>query len=1102
MSVIFTLKKIQKISLLFFLLICCSSVNATTYYLRNNLTGAGQTGNWNDPTTWSTSSGGTTATNTGPSPKYPVAGDTVIYSGSSTNSITLNITSNAACASFTNQCTGAGSVVTFNFSSGVTLAISGAFSITTVATADKTVTLTGTGTMTVGGDIGVGTTITPTQSATKTVRLNFQGPDITLAGNLNIINNVASTKYLAAYVYHNTGKLSLTGTGLSGYINTYMNGTGLSSNNRYTTGVGTASVEFYHTGDVPIYAQYAACTPNFNASGTTVTYRGSGSQSYVYGTTYYNLYLNNSAGYTTTAPISIQNQFDMVAGNLSIPYNFAMDQNNTLGYGTMNISSGSGIQSTGGTFSLNSSTIVNYSGSVTAAGVEFISGTNDVNTKLKSLSINCSSFDLGADVAVFVKDAIAINVPNFTCNESSLNCKSITLSGNNSTYNSVLNTVYTSGLNTLFGNLIVNGTSIINGNVSAETTLNAASTVNGTINSNTINVNAVSTINGDITTGILNVNAATTLNNVQEIIETLNLAANLTNDSNVFVPNVNVSNNSTLTPSGEGTINISNVLSVDSGKVLNANDDITLVSDGNGTARVNQVSSGAIIGNVNVQRYLKNNKRCWRLLTAPVTGSSNNSIYVNWQNNGAQINNGEPANGTGADLWGPSDTYDPASNGLYYLNPSTHNFRKYNNGWTSVTNSMTEALFTASKNNAFLAFITHPAGLSVGVGLGDNGGNIATSDQASTNLLAKGQLLTGTQTYTINSNTYSLIGNPYASTIDFTSLVSSAGVNGGTVSPKLWVIDPAVSTFGNYVTWDPVNHWNDPNAQNSINQTTTIQSGQAFFVKGKTSASSSTFTIQESNKVSSTSFNVFGKTQNIDYDRLRMTVSKIENGSETHKDACVVAFYEGASNQVDDNDVQKFTNPAETLSFLNGTTTLSSEHRAPIVDGDVIFIKLSQAVESAYKLKIYTENFTFTGTAYLYDLFLGTNVALPIDGSVYEYTFNVTSDAASQGGRFKIVFSTVLSTVKNDNPYSIVAYPNPTTKSNGVNLNLGSLEYGSYNYKIVNVLGQEIQNGTIDKKQLNQEVAINFNNSIIEGWYAIQILEKNTILFTLPILIK
>ena len=84
-------------------------------------------------------------------------------------------------------------------------------------------------------------------------------------------------------------------------------------------------------------------------------------------------------------------------------------------------------------------------------------------------------------------------------------------------------------------------------------------------------------------------------------------------------------------------------------------------------------------------------------------------------------------------------------------------------------------------------------------------------------LRAKGSLLTGTQTYTINNTNYYLIGNPYASPIDFSNIIDENGDNGNTIAPKIWFMDPKLGTFGNYVTWDPVNQYSNPQAQNALN---------------------------------------------------------------------------------------------------------------------------------------------------------------------------------------------------------------------------------------------------------------------------------------------
>jgi len=264
--------------------------------------------------------------------------------------------------------------------------------------------------------------------------------------------------------------------------------------------------------------------------------------------------------------------------------------------------------------------------------------------------------------------------------------------------------------------------------------------------------------------------------------------------------------------------------------------------------------------------------------------------------------------------------------------------------------------------------------------------------------------------------------------------------------------------------------------------------------------------INENNKSSGNFNNTFGRTAartiNPNTQRIRVAVSKLEDNTDVHKDACVVGFYEGASNAVTGNDVQKFTNAAETLAFVNGNTSLSSEHRLPVVNGDVLFIKLTNATTSNYKLKIHTENFAFTGEAVFHDLKLGTSMAMPLDGSVFEYPFDVTSDATTQGTRFKIVFNTTLGIDETADLLGIKVYPNPSTNSLGITLNTGNLELGNYEYKILNVLGQAVQDGKIENVQINQEIKIDLNNAITSGWYTIQILNNNKIVNSLPVIIK
>ena len=78
-----------------------------------------------------------------------------------------------------------------------------------------------------------------------------------------------------------------------------------------------------------------------------------------------------------------------------------------------------------------------------------------------------------------------------------------------------------------------------------------------------------------------------------------------------------------------------------------------------------------------------------------------------------------------------------------------------------------------------------------------------------------------------------------------------------------------------------------------------------------------------------------------------------------------MGFYTGGNSAYDGKDVQKLSNPNEMLSFITDTRSLSSEHRAPIQDKRIFDFKIAQTTANTnYKLKIFTEDFTFSGQAF------------------------------------------------------------------------------------------------------------------------------------------
>jgi hypothetical protein len=580
--------------------------------------------------------------------------------------------------------------------------------------------------------------------------------------------------------------------------------------------------------------------------------------------------------------------------------------------------------------------------------------------------------------------------------------------------------------------------------------------------------------------------------------------------SNTYGVSINLDlkpNNLTITAScsilGTGKIDVLDVFDVPTSSIVNLTDkQISLISSASNTARVAKLLNNPTInGKVNVQRFLPNNKRSWRLLTAPVKGSSNNSIYYNWQNNGIY---GDIFY-TGIEIWGPTgdlsfdnDGYTVAGNGLISVVNSSYNLRTYDNtigSWTNVTNTVNEPLFNATANKGFLIFAPH----SFLNGTDYAGGYIP--NQSNLTAEASGALITGDVTYSnILTNKYYLIGNPYASPINFETILAEPGNEGVN---KIWVIDPTVGSLGAYVTWDTITGYS--NGGSSFSGNTILQSGQAFFVIASSTITS--LTIKESHKsdvITNTTLNKTSTAQNnTSTDLFRILLEKEVSGAYGNMDGCVAAFYTGGSNAVDGNDAIKLGNPGENLALFNANFSLSIEHRAPIEDNDFLTLRLTQAiVGSNYKLKLYTENFTYSGNAFLQDIFTGTTTQLPTDGSVFEYPFQVTSNSLSLGNRFRIVFQSSILNVNNLNGNYFSVYPNPAKIQDTITVLFHSDDSSAiYDYKIYTTLGQLIQSDVLNKQSTTATILL--TNKLTTGLYFIQLHNlSNNQNFTQSLIIK
>jgi len=327
---------------------------------------------------------------------------------------------------------------------------------------------------------------------------------------------------------------------------------------------------------------------------------------------------------------------------------------------------------------------------------------------------------------------------------------------------------------------------------------------------------------------------------------------------------VNNTGGGTVTISG-GPVDIFNVLTITEGNlVVGASPAaLTLHSTATQTASVAAIASGySISGNVSVQRYLTGGLgyRSYRLISSPVytaTVSSNNIYSINYLQTGMYLTGnagggfdktGNPtiylfredqipsnATFTSGNFWGISAINNsPAYN--YYVNGGSTNYNLPVGNGAMV-------FFRGNRASAALATettVTYTTNVAVTLSTTGtlNQGNVVVHNWYTPSSANIGHTGTGTSKTTTNYTVrgFNLVGNPYASSIDwskFSSSSSSAAIYGPNVSPSTWIFNPLTKNYDTYNATTGV-------ATGSAGKI--ISSGQGFFVLATAASPSLTFT--------------------------------------------------------------------------------------------------------------------------------------------------------------------------------------------------------------------------------------------------------------------
>lgn len=450
---------------------------------------------------------------------------------------------------------------------------------------------------------------------------------------------------------------------------------------------------------------------------------------------------------------------------------------------------------------------------------------------------------------------------------------------------------------------------------------------------------------------------------------------------------VNFTSSGYITLSGTGslTINPLKTLTI-TGTVDFGAKPVIIKSDATGSGSI-----GTITGilnnatNVTVERYIPNyGFPSWSLLSAPTVGQS---IRQAWQEGTLNLNPfSNNLSGFGTLIFNSGTQAAAQAAGFDDANAAA-SLLKYNGTAFEALSSTNTTIATQEGYKIFVR--------------GDRSVGVASASSATT-LRTTGTMYQGYQTTpTIAANAFGVVGNPYPSAINFTSLGRAGGMN-----DQFYVWDPAKavgSNVGVYQTFSATNGFEGLISGGSYNVSvpnTVIQSGQAFMVE--TSGSAGSFTIQEESKLPGNGAVVYSPTSLV---KLESRLNRIGGTNAGMADANVVVFDVAYSNTVNSDDATKMSNPGENFGVLQITKTLAIEGRQPVATYDTIFFIMANMQTQSYQLEFVPRNMLLQNvSASLEDLYLNTSTPVSMSDTS-RVSFAVDANAGSySANRFRMVF--------------------------------------------------------------------------------------------------
>ena len=529
----------------------------------------------------------------------------------------------------------------------------------------------------------------------------------------------------------------------------------------------------------------------------------------------------------------------------------------------------------------------------------------------------------------------------------------------------------------------------------------------------------------DASTGNVNINSITfgsakaptlTVNNPETLTVKGSITVNTASTVGITGTGlVNLAPASTLNVNGTGTL----ALTMSGGGLF------TLQSDPTGDASVGQIAVNAITGNVTVQRYLTGGTATYRgnhFLACPVynatDGTGNHIFSINYLQNSMYL--------TATTTNGGFDNTVAANPTLYifrenlipdYTTFTGSNFRGINNilSAPNYTLDIDGGPFNILAGDGVLCFFRGNRASASFVTETTPGYIPQPVTLSTTGSLNEGQIVfrnwftptSTTLSYTPSTPTeargFQLVGNPYASAIDwdtFQTATSTQGMYGVNVSNTIYELDPATKSYGSYVA-------GSGGVGSAAFVSNVISSGQAFFIVATTTGGQ--FIINESAKTTklNTGIKLLESTKPIALINNQFIRLQLMGKDSTVGDQTMIRFNNMATG--------KYTRGVD-AAFMPGFGEASlSSKSADMVDLSINNIPFPKQNAQAIKLNFNAANsgkYTLTlrdlvQIPQLYDIWLkdaykADSVNLRLN-KTYSFDVNKTDSATFGAGRFTLV---------------------------------------------------------------------------------------------------